>query len=104
MKKYTILALVLVLSASLFAGCRDRNNVNNTTRPETSVTTTPTAATTRPTTQPTTETTRATTAPTTENVPETTENAPMDGTAATDGTNGSGDMEGRMRRTIPSGK
>ena len=61
MKKYTILALALVLTASLFAGCRSRKPSMTptsmpTTVPTTQVTTAPTTApTTMPTTAPTTE-------------------------------------------------
>lgn len=107
MKKYTILALVLVLCAVLFAGCRSRNTVNTPNRPETGATTTPTGVTTMPTTHPTTEATRETTMPTTEHTPEGTHSEPMDGIGGmegTDGTEGTGDMEGRMRRAIPGTK
>ena len=43
MKKFSILALVLVLTATLFTGCRRRNNTPATTLPVTEpVTSTPT--------------------------------------------------------------
>ena len=98
MKKYAILVLVLALCAVLFTGCRSRNDVNNTTRPDTGVTTTPTAVTTRPTTQPTTQTTTETTVPTTETMPEGSTN----GTDITpDVTDATGGMEGRGRGIMP---
>lgn len=102
MKKFSILALALVLCTAMFTGCRNRSDVNNTTTPTGGMTTAPTVATTRPTTQPTTQaTTEAateSTAPATQHIPEGTDNGPMDGNTATDAT---GSAEGRMRRAIP---
>ena len=61
MKKTIAIAMVLVLSLGLMAGCRSRGNDNTTaptTRPTTAPTTRPTTApTTMPTTEPTTDTT-----------------------------------------------
>ena len=99
MKKYTILALVLVLCLSLFTGCRNRNPVNNPTMPESRETTAPTTA----------ATTAATTHPTTEATRETNTQAATDRTEGMTDHNGNagqetetqGDMEGRARRVIP---
>ena len=98
MKKYMIPAFALVLCATLFTGCRSRNDVNNTMRPDTGVTTTPTAVTTRPTTQPTTAaTTEATTVPT-----ETATQVPTDIPHGTEnGTNATDGMERRGRGFMP---
>lgn len=86
MKKYTILALALILCSALFVGCGCSGNVNTTTNP----TTVPTS---KPTTVPTTEmttapTTHATTAPT-----ETT-HVTEPSMGATDATNGTIHEEG----------
>lgn len=61
MKKYTILALALVLSMGLFTGCRSRKNDMTptsmpTVMPTTEMTTAPTTMPTQPTTAPTTAT------------------------------------------------
>ena len=52
MKKYTLLAAALVLTASLFTGCRNNNKPVETTRPApmptTQATTAPTAQATQP--------------------------------------------------------
>ena len=73
MKKYSILALALVLCITGLTGCRRKMNVADGTIPNT---TAATAATTHPTTTP-------TTVPTT--VPATTENRATTGTEATGG-------------------
>ena len=107
MKKYTLLALSLILCAALMVGCACSNGSVGTTptttatRPATMPTTVPTTA---PTTMPTTE---ATTMPTTA-----TEDGGMDatgegetagdnGVVGEDGTGSTGSVEGRSRR-IPS--
>lgn len=99
MKKIIILALVPVLCATLFTGCRNRNDVNNTTAPMPTVTTTPTGETTRPTTMPTTEAPTVTTQPTTENGPTDMNPGSTEDNAGTESTNGG--TEGRMRGKIP---
>ncbi|MGM9550519.1 MAG: hypothetical protein ACI3V5_11845 [Faecousia sp.] len=95
MKKYSILVLVLVLTAALFTGCGCTNqDPGRNTVP----TTMPTVATT--------ETTRATSAPTTERTEPSTEatidhgNGPLDN----NGTNGSTEntVEGRARQNVPN--
>lgn len=87
MKKISVLALCLVLTASVLAGCGCRNYAAPTTVPTTFPTTLPTTApTTAPTTVPTTQpTTEATTEPTIDygNGPLT---EPTDATSATDST------------------
>lgn len=107
MKKYTLLALSLILCATMMVGCACSNGAVGTTptttatRPTTMPTTTPTSA---PTTMPTTE---ATTMPTTA-----TENGGMDatgegetagdnGVVGEDSTASTGTGEGRTRR-MPS--
>lgn len=102
MKKFTILALVLVLCAALFTGCRNRSDVNNTTAPMPTVTTTPTGETTRPTTMPTTEAPTVTTQPATEQIPSESVHGNTEGTAGTENQNGT--PEGRMRGRIPGQK
>lgn len=97
MKKYSIIALTLVLTMALFTGCRARNN--QTTVPSTHVTTAPTVM---PTTHPTTE---ATTVPhTTATVPHTTEygteHTTENGMTGTNGTEGA-IGEGRTRHQVP---
>ena len=93
MKKYSILALALVLCATCLTGCRRKMNVADGTIPTTAATT---AATTHPTTMP---TTAPTTVPTT--VPATTETRPSTtaGTAdaVTDPTAPSGKSRSRGR-------
>lgn len=98
MKRYTVFALVAVLAATLFAGCRSRNSM-----PEPTVATAP----------PTRATTEATTHETTrETIHESTHETEthMNEGAIQDNTNESvemlpeeGNMEGRMRGRIPSG-
>ena len=63
MKKYSLLILVLVLTALLITGCRRKNTLPTTpsTMPTTMPTTTPTTAPTVPTTQATQPSTQATT-------------------------------------------
>lgn len=93
MKKYTIMALILVVSLAALTGCRRRND----TVTESTATTMPTTqATTAPVTMPTTE---ATTVPTTEAPTDTapSEGLIPDGSGMTDGTDtteGSGSTEG----------
>lgn len=85
MKKFIALALILVLTVCLMAGCR-RNVPQDTSAP----TETTTAPTSRPTTAPTTApTTRPTTAPTTQ---PTTAPATQPTTGATEGLLPDGDM------------
>jgi hypothetical protein len=107
-KKFTTAALILVLCVSLLAGCRNPGNVNNATRPDTGVTTTPTGETfnptTKPATQPTTETTQPTTPSTTQTIPEATSDNPMGGNGETDATDGTGGTEGRIRGMMPRSK
>lgn len=99
MKKFTALALILVLTLCLMAGCR-RNVPQDTSAP----TQTTTAPTTRPTTAPTTQpTTRPTTAPTTQPTMEPTTHPT---TGATEGLLPDGDMlpgstEGGEPGTVP---
>lgn len=100
MKKYSILALTLVLTAALFTGCGCRN-----TKPNTAPTTMPT---TMPTTQATTEPTTATTRPTETTIPAETNatidngNGPLeDGTNATENTVTG---ENRARHNVPNGR
>lgn len=113
MKRFTILALIFVLTASMLAGCR--NNNGNTTTASTQVTTA--APTTRATTAP---TTRPSTAPSTTQIPTDPQNTTIgpDGTVGTEsgndstdggmnsdgsgsnggnGTDATGDMAGRAR-------
>ena len=102
MKKYTILALTLVLTATMFTGCRRRNP--DATHP-TIVPTMP-MPTTEPTTVPATEPTTTTpaTAPSTD--PTDNGNGPLDETAGNDGfvhsdpTETTGAMEGRASKGI----
>lgn len=86
MKRYTALALVMVLCASLLVGCGCSGNVAVTTQPTTRPTTAPsTAATTAPTTAPTTQpATRPATDPTTD--PTDTTGGIMDDITGTEGT------------------
>lgn len=98
MKKYSILALTLVLTAALFTGCGCRN-----TKPMETV-----APTTMPTTQATTEPTEVTTRPTETTIPaETNEtidngNGPLeDGANATENTVTG---ENRARHNVPNGR
>lgn len=98
MKKYTTLALTLVLTACLFTGCRSRRNDMTPTGMPTIMPTT--EMTTAPTTMP----TQATTVPTT-NATEPSEtidhgNGPRDETNATDTTL----PESRGRQAIPNNK
>lgn len=96
MKKFSTLALALVLTAALFTGCGCRNNAAPTTVP-----------TTVPATQPSTAPTHATTVPTTEHTVPATDatidhgNGPLeDNTAATDTTEDT--AEGRARHVVPN--
>lgn len=79
MKKISVLACVLVLTATLFTACRGKNKPMETTKPTT-------APTTQATTMPTTEATQPSTAATQPR--ETTDhgNGPVDGTNGTDST------------------
>ena len=82
MKKYTILALVFVLTAAVLAGCRNPNNTTGTT----GATTIPTQATTHATTAATTEpATHATTEATTHATTEATHNTEHDTQDTTNG-------------------
>ena len=98
MKKYTIIATILVLTISLFTGCGCRNSrPMPTTVPTTLPTTVPTTEMTQPTTQPTTvpETTRETIEDGNGPLPtNATAGADGDTSSAIDGT----DMEGNTRR------
>lgn len=97
MKKYTILALTLVLTATLFTGCRNRNNGNTATSNPTIM---PTVE------MPTIATTETPTEVSTMPVPEThptTEthgdvNGATDATGTTDATDNSDMARGRSRR------
>ena len=84
MKKYSIVALALVLCVTGLTGCRRNKGLADGTIPSTTATT---AATTYPTTRP---TTAATT------VPATTETRPQDTTMDT--------QDGMIDNTAPSGK
>lgn len=91
MKKYSILALTLVLTAALFTGCGCTNrNVMPTTVPTTHATTAPTQATTEMTTAPTHETTHNTEATIDRG------NGPLEDHATTTPTDGT--TEGRARQ------
>ena len=102
MKKFCMIALSLVLTASLFTGCRDRNQPMETTRPTT-------APTTHATTVPTTEATRPTTQPTQSTQPSETVdhgNGPLEGMETTEGMIGTDSTEaptgeGRSARPMP---
>lgn len=95
MKKYSILAITLVLTAALFAGCGCTNqdparNTVPTTMPTTAAT----------------ETTHATTAPTTEHTTPSTDatidhgNGPLEETNTTNGTGSTENtVEGRARQS-----
>lgn len=94
MKKYTILALTLILTATLLAGCRNPNmdmdmNPGNTSTP-TGSTTEP--ITTQPATQP--QTSEPATLPHTDPTEE------SSSTGTDEGSN-NGDVEGRSRRRMP---
>lgn len=92
MKKYTIFALTLVLTAALLAGCRSMGGQTGMSDP----TTTPTGA------MPTVATTEATNPPTQPTQQHTTPTEATNSTDTTDTTNDStGPMEGRGRRMIP---
>lgn len=95
MKKYSILAVILVLTATVLAGCRNpSNNMAPTTVPTTHATTTPTtAATTMPATTNSTHATEHTGA--TENHNSATTVPGDHGMEATNGTAATG--EGRAR-------
>ena len=104
MKKFSILALALVLTAALFTGCGCRNNVAPTPVP-----------TTMPTTQPTVAPTHETTLPATEHLNPSTDatidhgNGPLEETThGANGTNGTtateGVAEGRARSHVPAGR
>ncbi len=98
MKKFWILALTLVLTASVFTGCRNGNNTTTTGRTEPSATNAATQAT-QATTHATTEaTTNATTPSTHQTTPDHITDATGD--SSVDATDGTG-MEGRSRRMIP---
>lgn len=89
MKKISILALTLVLTAALFAGCRNRNQPMEPSKPSTT-----------PTTQETTVPTTAPTQPTvTDTMPSETVdhgNGPIEGTEDRNGTTGTeSTVEGR---------
>lgn len=98
MKKFSILALALVLTAAVFTGCRNRNTPANTT-PSTTV-----APTTHATTEPTRATTHATTEPhvtgTEPSTHETIDNG--NGPLENGETEGTGAAEGRARQHIPN--
>ena len=102
MKKYSILALVLVLTAALFAGCRGRNQTGDTMAP--------TTGTVAPTVYPTTEATQPATthAPTEHTTEHTTEHMTTEATedihgngTVTEGTTG---VEGRARGVVPGAR
>lgn len=98
MKKYTILALSLVLTAALFAGCGCTNrNMDSTSAPTLLPTTEATRATTEATTEMTTVPTTDTTMPSTHETIDN-GNGPLEDTNATGGT----DTEGTVRNT-PNG-
>lgn len=91
MKKICIFALVLVLTASMFAGCRSTNDTQTTTgtrptRPATEATTVPTTEATTPTTE---EPTDVTTTPTDGMIDPS--ESPAE--AGTDGNPATGDMD-----------
>ena len=90
MKKYAILALVLVLACCFLTACRASVDTPDTT-PSTQATTTPTQATTRPTTMPTTEATMDTSYDT----------IGPDGTMGTDMTEGQMTEGARSRNNRP---
>lgn len=99
MKKYSILALTLVLTAALFTGCGCRNrNVGRdtvpTVMPTTNATSEPTHVTTEPATVPTTEHTNPSTDATIDHG-----NGHLEEPTATDGT-----AEGRARHVVPNGR
>ena len=77
MKKVSILFLVPVLACCILAGCRDRNQPMETTRPDTAPTVAPTVM---PTVIPETEQTRPTTANTQPTETVDNGNGPMNGT------------------------
>lgn len=97
MKKYSIFALALVLTATLFTGCRNRNNKPGSTSTPTQM---PTVE------MPTIATTEAHTEATTMPVPDTNATTEPDGdmhgttdaTGTTDGTNGDDMARSRSRR------
>ena len=98
MKKYSILALSLVLTACLFAGCRSKKpDMTPTSLPTVAPTT---QATTAPTTAPTVPSTAATTEP-----KETIDhgNGPRDESTATDGSEATGGAS-RSRGAMPNMK
>lgn len=90
MKKLVCILLMLVLSVTLLAGCRNRNTVNNTT-----------ATTQHPTTAPmsTTETAHPTAESTTHSTVE-----PESSESHSDGQIGEENDQGRMRRSLPQAK
>lgn len=98
MKKYSILILVLALTATLFTGCGCRNSRPMNTVPTTLPTTTATSAPTQATTHPTTEaTTEGTVMPSNGSEPTVESgNAP----AATENTETAGENN-RARRVVP---
>ena len=110
MKKIIILALTLVLTAALFAGCGCTNTgAGNASTPTGMTETMPTIATTEPTTRPTTRPTQPSSVPTTE---ATEESGMGSDPTATTGENtiprentgtGGGTVEGRARGIVPHG-
>ncbi len=104
MKKYSILALALVLTAALFTGCGCTNRNGNyntipTTLPATHATTEPTHATTEMTTVPT-NGAEHTVEPTVDHG-----NGPLEDTTATNATTATeGTVEGRARQHVPAAK
>lgn len=103
MKKYTILALILVLTASLFTGCRNKDGNPGDTSTPTAMPTVemPTMDTTQ---APTESTTEATVMPTTGSEPTgETNDGTTNTTDATETTNANDMARGRSRQRIPNG-
>lgn len=102
MKKIIAIALTLVLTAALLAGCRNRTQPMETVTPTTTPTVAPEP---RPTTAPTTEATRPSTEATETQETVDRGNGPLDGMQNTDptGNTNSGDetVEGRSVRPMP---
>ena len=101
MKKISILALSLVLTAALFAGCRNRNQPLETSRPTVAPTT---QATTVPTTEATHPNTQSTETPV--NPSETVDhgNGPIESSGTTEATSATGTTEGTAegRSAVPT--
>lgn len=98
MKKFSILALALVLAGTVMTGCR-RNVPEETMHPSTHATTPSTHATT-PSTHATTPSTHATTPSTHATTPSTHATNPSEHTTLPDGTNAT-EHSGAARRVLP---